>query len=288
MEEYFNEKSIADLDFTGFTSRVKVYVEKRFRLVRSSRLRLSPFDHKITLCLISNVELGVVKVEKDEKLNALLESNRVLKQIYSELSKYQHFFKVNLSAGSVIVQENNSLRYLYAHKSNYLLLPEAFTVGKPSDLRDLIFFLDENDFLNPEKFFVSDSKSRRLITPCLALHLSCDPSRLLLSGRPPATFDEYWVNSRSVYTLDKDSHRRVYNDNLCAFRAVAVFMRQLKKSNFQPQKISRREVDDLYYEYRMEVDTEIPDDSSDFSGSSLDTIGKLCYLKGLNVMVFST
>ena len=109
------------------------------------------------------------------------------------------YFKVNLSACSVIVQENEQLRFLFAHKSNFLLLPEAFTVGKHSDIREFIFLLDENDLLCPEKFFMGDSKSRRLISPCLALHLSCIPSLLIPDAPAPVPLSIQTPKSTAKY-----------------------------------------------------------------------------------------
>ena len=124
MKAYFNEETVSDIDFTGLEDFVQRYIEKRFRLVRSKGVRFSAFDHQINLCLISNVKEDVEeekdekKDEKDEKLKVLLKSN----QIYTKISKYQYYFKVYLSAVSVILQENGKLRFVYVHKSNYLLL----------------------------------------------------------------------------------------------------------------------------------------------------------------------
>ena len=153
METYFNEETVSDLDFTGLESHIQTFIEKRFRLVRSKRVRNSAFDHQINLCLISNIEEKEKLDVKDEKLKAILESSPVLKRIFIELSKYQYYFKVNLSAASVILQENGKPRFIYAHKSNFLLLSEAFEIKQPSDIGKFICHLDGNDFLNPEKFF---------------------------------------------------------------------------------------------------------------------------------------
>ena len=135
MAQYFNEETVSDLDFTGLSEDLQTYIKQRFRLVRSQRVRLSAFDHKINLCLISNVEVNDdVEDVKDKKLKKLLKSNQVLRQIFFELSKYQHYVKVNLSAGSVILQENGELRYLYTHKSNFLLLDQSYEIKQPSDI----------------------------------------------------------------------------------------------------------------------------------------------------------
>ena len=183
MEEYFNEKSIADLDFTGLEGNMKTFIEAHFQFVRSKRVRNSAFDHRVNLCLISNIEEKEKIDVKDKKLKAILESSPVLKRIYSELSKYQHYFKINLSATSVVLQENGRPRFIYAHKSNYLLLPRAYEIRKHSDIREFIFHLEGDAFLDPEKFFMGNSKSRRIVSPCIALHLACDQSRVFPKGQ---------------------------------------------------------------------------------------------------------
>ena len=181
METYFNEESVADLDFTGLGKNAQRFIEQRFDLVRSKRTIFSPFDHKINLCLISNVEPEDVKDVKDEKLKALLKSNPVLSRVYAELSKYQHYVKVNLSVWSVILQENGEIRFLRDH--HYLMLDYAYEIKEYSDIGDFIFLLDREDLLNPEKFFASDST--RLVTPCISLHLACIPFLLRTGGPTP-------------------------------------------------------------------------------------------------------
>ena len=64
METYFNEETVADLDFTGLSENAQRFIERRFGMVRSKRVRFSAFDHKINLCLISNLEPEDVKEKK--------------------------------------------------------------------------------------------------------------------------------------------------------------------------------------------------------------------------------
>ena len=206
METYFNEETVADLDFTGLSENAQRFIERRFGMVRSKRVRFSAFDHKINLCLISNVEVNDdVEDVKDKKLKKLLKSNQVLRQIFTALSKYQHYIKVNLSACSVILQENGELRFLTAHKSNFLLLDYAYDIKQYSDIGGFIFLLHENDLLNPEKFFLSDSKSRRLVSPCLALHLACIPGLLLTGGRP-TSIPLSWQTPKSTLKYRKKNN----------------------------------------------------------------------------------
>ena len=99
METYFNEETVADLDFTGLGENAQRFIEQHFDLVRSKRVIFSPFVHKIDLCLISNVEPEDVKDVKDEKLKALLKSNPVLSRVYTELSKYHTMSKLIFLCG---------------------------------------------------------------------------------------------------------------------------------------------------------------------------------------------
>ena len=120
----------------------------------------------------------------------------------------------------------------------------------------------------------------------VTFHLSCDPSRFLYKGKPPADLqDSYWHKKVSVATLQSNNKGR-FDDNLCGFRAVAVFFEWLKNPNFHPKRIGKKAVEDMYFDFKDRAQPLLPENPTEYGGCSLSTMRELCVFNKLNVVIF--
>ena len=90
--EYFREISPDDLSNSGQNQDLIDFIAKKFHRIRSFIRFACAHDHIYNICLIN----------KDEK---------PLDEILTPfLKRYSCVFKINLSAGHILLQENNQLR----------------------------------------------------------------------------------------------------------------------------------------------------------------------------------
>ena len=265
---YFREKSPDDLYTLGLGQNVVDFIKLHFHKIRSFQKIACKHDHIYNICMIN---------KNNEPLHELLSPY---------LKKYECYLKVNVSAGHIALQSNGELRYITASIDNYLLLRNAFEIKQPSDIDKLFKHLLEQNVFDSEMFKLSTSKSRKILTTNLKFHVFCDHSRAQEDGRPPADMGR-WLHNTSVFCLQSTTDGRMIQDNLCAFRAVVCFLKLLINPRFNCRACTIRDVHELYHEYRLAKDQELPEHPIQYNGTYLETLKSLCIFKKINVIVFS-
>ena len=176
---YFREKEPTDLDTTGQGQAVIDFIAANFHKISSYKRILCKHDTIIDICTLN----------KDNK--------PVPDILVPILEAYSCVIKVNVSGGHIILQENDKLRYLTATADSYLLLREAFEIKGPKDIDAFFRELLKQNVLDSETVKLSNSKSRKLLTTNLKIHIFCDHSRAQLNGRPPLDMGR-WLNNQLV------------------------------------------------------------------------------------------
>ena len=269
IRHYIREKSINDLNFDGFSDGVKAFVAKYFYQIRSYSCIESKYEQCFNICTMNKdgVDLRT--------------------HLFPLLRKYEIFYKINFSVGHIVQQDNMELRYLVPHESNFLCLKEAFPITGEADLNKFYDEFMKTNVLDFENFKLETSKSKHIAITNIKFYCYAVPSRALLNTGPPLDMGR-WSDAYFVQTLQKDHHSTNYQDNLCAFRALAVFLRQLENPDFEARRITQREVYNLYREFRLEKDPSLPEHPIRFRGCYLPTLKLLCLYKKVNVVVFSS
>ena len=266
--EYFREKETTDLDTTGQGQEVIDFIEVNFHKIRSYKKILCKHDHIYNICTINKDSKPLLEI-----LNPLLK-------------KYTCAIKLNVSGGHIVLQDNDKLRYLTATIDSYLLLREAFEIKGPKDIDEFYKELLKQNVLDSEIFKLSNSKSRKILTTNLKIHVFCDQSRSQVNGGPPLDLGK-WRGNQLVYCLQKNNNRMIF-DNLCAFRAVTCFIKLVNEEvNFHPSRCPVAAVHTLYHEYRQAKDPQLPVHPIQYSGTYLPTLKSLCIFKKINVIIFS-
>ena len=97
---YFREETPTDLDTTGQGRSVIDFIAKNFHRIRSSIFFACRHDHIYNICLLNN-------------------DSKPLQEILTPfLENYTCVINVNLSAGSIALQDNGKLRYITASIDN--------------------------------------------------------------------------------------------------------------------------------------------------------------------------
>ena len=266
--EYFREEDLNDLDTTGQGQSVINFIAANFHRIRSFRRILCRHDHVYNICVINKDNYPIHEI-----LTPFLE-------------QYSCVIRVNLSAGSIALQDNGKLRYITASIDNYLLLRQAFEIRCPSDISKFYEALLKTKALDSEIFKLETSKSRKLFTTNLKFHVFCDHARAQQNGTPPLDMGK-WGTHPCVCCLQKNSRAQLYQDNLCVFRAVFCFLKLQENPQYECRSNNIWEVHALYHEYREEKDPQLPLHPIQYKGSYLETLKSLCFFKKINVVVFS-
>ena len=174
------------------------------------------------------------------------------------------------------------------HQDSFPLLDEAFSVSCTQDLDRFFELVEDSDVFDREHKRCEDSKSKHLALTQLTFFIYPVSNRPLLYGRPPIDIPDKWIKSRSVFALQK-RRKKLYEDNLCAFRAVWLFLKRIKNPKFRAVSMTPDHIKALYTEFRQEhVALGLPEDPMQFKGCSLTTVGGFVFGQRWNrPMIFS-
>ena len=267
--KYFNENDVEDVLLDSFENNLKTFIRRIFNRIRSYSLVKSKYEHVFNICTIN---------KKGADISG---------DLTAYLKQYSCFFKINLCGGHIVQQPNKQFRFLSPHEDNFLQLEEAFPVRDNADLDEFFKLFKNCELFDMEKFKLTSTKSHHILMSNIAFYIYPIPERALLYGSPPTEFGR-WGPMRSVYTLKRDNNNNDITDDLCAFRAVALFLKQKQNPRFQADRLTQEDVHDLYRSFRRAKDPLLPEDPLHFQGAYLPTLKLLCLYKEINVVVYST
>ena len=144
VREYFREQSMDDLDCSGLSKDAVDFIGKNFYQIRSFSCVESKYEQCFNICTLNKYGVDIRT------------------QLFPELRKYEVFFKINFSVGHIVQQDNNALRYLVAHGSNYLCLNEAFPICEEDDLSKFYQEFLNSNILDFENFKLETSSSKHI------------------------------------------------------------------------------------------------------------------------------
>ena len=258
-----------DLDYSGISDSLKSFIGQFFQFIRSYKLFNCKHEHLYNVCLLNKEGVDIKKI------------------MNSYLKEYEQFFRINCSAGYIVLQENGKFRYIYAHQDNYWWFDTAETIQESRDIPKFWEKFQEKFVIktDPELFKLEDSKSRIILTTNIKFHVIPVHSRAIL-GNPPLDL-KGWASNTSVHCLQRYNGQAYYFDNLCAFRALAAFKELLQNPKYVVRRIPYVKVENLYKEFRNVNDPSLPENPYEYKGAYLHELKSLCRFNKVNVMVFS-
>ncbi|XP_033729711.1 uncharacterized protein LOC117318893 [Pecten maximus] len=184
-------------------------------------------------------------------LNDNPDLSQILERVRQIYSQQEHAFRINFMFGLVLRHtETNDLRY-FIPDQNETLFPQPILINDGRDidgkLRRRLDGLDLGEHLRQ---FRPDSKWKLYFITNMKIVIY--KSNYLL-GAGVEELPDYVHNNPNICSLTKNSNGRPYNDNLCAFRCLALFrgqrtqLERTTKSLYRQWAtyISEREIGDL-------------------------------------------
>ena len=267
--KYFNETHVNDVLLDEFEDNLKTFIKTIYKKIRSYTLVKSKYEHVFNICTINKNGAAISR------------------DLTAYLRKYEIVFKINFSAGHVVQQLNKQFRFLSPHEENYQQLEEAHYVAGDDDLDNFFKEFQKCELYDKEKFKLTSTKSHHIVMTNITFFIYPIPQRALLNGAPPSHLGR-WGPMKSVYCLKRNNDNQDITDNLCAFRALALFLKQIEIPRFTASHINNDHVHCLYREFRHARAPLLPEDPLHFEGTYLPTLKQLCLYKEVNVVVFST
>jgi len=207
--------------------------------------------------------------------NYSLEGRRyadIVEQVHSDIMTHERTrFKINYSYGVILRNvETDQLRCFYGSLGNARMLDFAVLISDQDDLRSFL----ENicDFDMREKIERPDTKWVLVTIINIIFFVSLLPDISIGGGvKLPA----FIANNKGLHALVK-RHSRVYDDNLCLFRCLAVF-------HGEPLEGCERAAKDKFYQYCHEREL----NPNKFSGVTLREFVDVEDIFEINVMVYA-
>ncbi|XP_019633286.1 PREDICTED: uncharacterized protein LOC109476724, partial [Branchiostoma belcheri] len=181
-------------------------------------------------------------------------------------------FKINLSYGFVLRNNEGELRYYYPCENNHTFLEKPVIVDDEENLQKFLDQIADKDVLEDCRQHRPDSKWIVHDIPHVEFYVS------KLGNHPigaPMNLPAYLVNNKAIVTLQSGTNGP-FDDNLCFFRCLAAHYGKNPKQLERPTKILLKQ----YMEARDMAE-------KDFCGVSLEDLADIEKLFQVNVYVYS-
>lgn len=210
--------------------------------------------------------------------NLRVHSNNVISTVKSSNMKNIFYeqatkFKIQASLGFVLYDNTNDLmRYWHASGNQDRLFESPIMIENERDFEKFIEKLNNKDFIeNATKVRPNTKYSLHLITN-VAIYVY--PIKDHAIGCPTA-LPQWLKDNKAIVCADLDSNGREYNNNLCLFRAIALFRKQ--QQNLET-------VTKLYFQLFLEK-TGIPE--CDYKGIRLTQLPQIERMLNISITVLS-
>ena len=190
------------------------------------------------------------------------------------LDKLKCVAKLNLALGFILKNiEDGKFRYFYAHENN-TLLEQSKLVSNKGDMAKLKEILKKTDVIESCTKKRSNTKWRFFKLTNLTIFVAL--LRDIPMGCKDAVLPESFLKNHTVncLTFDKNT-RKLYNDNLCLFRALALHLHGNERLEEKTSKL-----------FNLFLVNSTNPDPSKFQGAGMDDIPSVEDMVGNNIFIY--
>ena len=163
--------------------------------------------------------------------------------------------KVNCSVGCVLRHiTTGELRYFHSSENNASLFERPKMVASIANLREVWESIGEVDLEERSRERRPNTSWRVLIVTNLTFYVWKARGVARVRSPPAQGLPDYLVNSKSLLAMDRD-RGKVYDDNLCFFRCLAVSLGcrcpSASGCHCTARSVSAKKTKELYHRYRV-------------------------------------
>ena len=192
----------------------------------------------------------------------------------SVLDKLKCAAKLNLALGSILKNvEDGKFRHFYAHENNTLLEQSKFVSNK-DDMTKLKEILKKTDVI--ESYTKERSNTKWMFFKLTNLTIFAALLRDIPIVCKDAVLPESLLKNHTVncLTFEKNT-RKLYNDNLCLFRALAFHLHGNERLEDETSKL-----------FNLFLVNSTNPDPSKFQGVCMDDIPSVEDIVGINIFIY--